>query len=277
MKGLLFKNFWLSCFGVLLLTSGAVSAATHLVKKGETFYSLSRKYGVSTSAIMKVNGISDKGLLIAGSRIKIPAKNVKKDVKVSLKSSRKTPSAPVYRPSRKSLSIVVDAGHGGRDRGASYQGAHESALNLKVAKYLESDLKKKGYNVRMTRRSDSYVSLGRRAQIANGYRNAIFVSIHFNASEYRSVHGTETFYVGSKSGYLARSIQSELVKKLKMKNRGAVYRRYSVLSNTNCPAVLVECGFISNARERSRCRTYSFQKSAASAICAGIEKYDRRY
>lgn len=274
MKGLLLKNFWLNSLAVLLLSSGVVSAATtHLVKKSETFYSLSRKYGVPASAIMKANGISDKGLLIAGSRVKIPTK----DVKVSLKSSTKTPSAPVYRSSRKSLSVVIDPGHGGRDRGASYQGAHESFLNLKVSKYLESDLKKRGYNVRMTRRSDSYVSLGRRAQIANGYRNAIFVSIHFNASEYKSVHGTETFYVGPKSGYLARSIQSELVKKLKMKNRGAIYRRYSVLANTNCPAVLVECGFISNSRERSRCKSYGFQKTAASAICAGIEKYDRRY
>lgn len=129
----------------------------------------------------------------------------------------------------------------------------------------------------MSRRSDVYVSLSRRAQIANRYSNAIFVSIHFNASNHTSVRGAETFYVGKRGSYLAKSIQSELVKNCKVRNRGIRNRSYAVLRDTNCPAVLVECGFISNSYERSRCKTSSYQAAAARAIVSGIERYDRVY
>ena len=130
----------------------------------------------------------------------------------------------------------------------------------------------------MTRRSDIFLSLSKRAQIGNRYRNSIFVSIHFNATRNTRIHGAETFYGGgSKGHYLAKAIQSELVSRLKLKNRGARLGRYTVLQETTCPAVLVECGFISNTYERNRCKTSSYQSSCASAIVAGIERYDRVY
>ena len=156
-------------------------------------------------------------------------------------------------------------------------GVRESDLNLRVAFRVESSLKAEGYPVSMTRRSDNFVSLSSRAAIANRYRNAIFVSIHFNATKYTGVRGAETFYVGKRGSYLAKSIQSELVKNLKVRNRGIHYQQYSVLRQTNCPAVLVECGFISNSYERSRCKTSSYQAAAARAIVSGIKRYDRAY
>jgi len=113
--------------------------------------------------------------------------------------------------------------------------------------------------------------------IANRYRNAIFVSIHFNACTHTSVRGAETYYVGKRGGYLAKSIQNELVKNCKVRNRGIRHHSFAVLRNTNCPAVLVECGFISNSYERSRCKTSSYQAAAARAIVSGIERYDRVY
>ncbi|NNC89532.1 MAG: N-acetylmuramoyl-L-alanine amidase, partial [Akkermansiaceae bacterium] len=170
--------------------------------------------------------------------------------------------------------VVIDPGHGGRDYGAFYSGVRESHLNLRVAQKLEYELKKRGYSTSMTRRSDVFLSLSRRAAMANRYRNAIFVSIHFNATRASWVRGAETFYAGSSRGRaLASAIQSQLVKKLKVRNRGVRFSRFTVLTATKCPAVLVECGFISNASERKRCNTSSYQSSAALAIAEGITRY----
>ena len=224
------------------------------------------------SRLAAYNGIGDANKLNVGTVLRIPSKTTKvsKTVKVA---SRVTTSRPAY----KSMRVILDAGHGGRDRGAVWGGVRESDLNLKVAKRVESSLKGRGYSVTMTRRSDVFVSLGRRAQIANRYRNCIFVSIHFNATLHTGVRGAETFYVGSRGSYLAKSIQRGLVSELKVRDRGYKYRRYSVLSHTHCPAVLVECGFISNSYERSRCKTSGYQAAASRAIVAGIERYDRAY
>jgi N-acetylmuramoyl-L-alanine amidase len=67
------------------------------------------------------------------------------------------------------------------------------------------------------------------------------------------------------------------VSNLKVRDRGYKFKKFSVLSHTLCPAVLVECGFISNSYERSRCKTSSYQAAAARAIVSGVERYDRTY
>ena len=169
--------------------------------------------------------------------------------------------------------MVIDPGHGGRDRGAVWGGVRESDLNMRVANKLEYYLKKRGYTTVMTRRSDTFVSLTRRAVIANARRNSIFVSIHFNATRETWVRGAETYYVGSAGRSLALSIQRQLVKRLNLRNRGVRMGRFTVLMQTNCPAVLVECGFISNASERKRCATSSYHSTAALAIAEGISGY----
>jgi N-acetylmuramoyl-L-alanine amidase len=125
----------------------------------------------------------------------------------------------------------------------------------------------------MTRRSDSFVSLSRRAGIANGYRNAVFVSIHFNSTPSTWVRGVETFYAGPAGRSLAASIQRELLRRCKARNRGIRFARFTVLTQTKCPAVLVEGGFISNPSERARCATSSYQNSVALGIADGIAKY----
>ncbi len=279
-----FRNLILTRFLLLILAFGPAMGVTHTVQKSETCYSISRKFQVPVSALMAANGIKDPRELKLGQKVKIPSKSsskktsVKKGktVKLAAKVSRKV-SRKVAPPRRKSLRVVIDAGHGGRDRGAVWGGVRESALNLRVAYRVEALLKAKGYAVTMIRRSDRYVSLGHRATIANRYGNSIFVSIHFNATKHTSVRGIETFYVGKRGSYLAKSIQRELVKNLRTRNRGIRYRRFSVLRQTTCPAVLVECGFISNSYERSRCKTTSYQAAAARAIVSGIERYDRAY
>ncbi|MEO1856111.1 MAG: N-acetylmuramoyl-L-alanine amidase [Rubritalea sp.] len=167
--------------------------------------------------------------------------------------------------------VVIDAGHGGKDKGAIWGGVRESDLNLKVARKVETLLKARGIPVTMTRRSDKWVTLSRRAQISNSKRNALFVSIHFNATTHKYVHGVETYYASSSGKRLAESIQSKMIQKLQLKNRKTrLGSQYAVLNKTTCPAVLVECGYISNYSERQKCNRSWYQSLAASAIVDGI-------
>ena len=264
-------------FGAIMLPWSSVFAATYTVKAGETFYSISRRYKVSVSALMAANGMKDPRKLKIGQKLIIPGK--KSGVSKKSSSSHKVATrATQYYPRRsRSLRVVVDPGHGGRDIGASWYGVNESSLNMKVARKVKAGLIARGYPVTMTRTSDYFISLRKRAQIANRYRNAIFVSIHFNATRNTSVSGAETYYKGRKSRHLAKCIQSQLVKRLRVRNRGVRLGNYAVLVGTKIPSVLVECGFISNSYERSRCKTSSFQTAAAKAIVSGVERYDRVY
>lgn len=166
--------------------------------------------------------------------------------------------------------VIIDPGHGGRDKGAYWGGVRESHLNLRVARDLEALFKKRGIRTVMTRRSDVFVSLGSRAAIANRYRSAVFVSIHFNAHTRTSIKGAETFYWGSTGRVMAGAIQRRLAPRLQVKNRGIRRRGFTVMMKTRCPAVLVECGFISNPSERRRCVTRWYQQTAARAIYDGL-------
>lgn len=166
--------------------------------------------------------------------------------------------------------VIIDPGHGGRDKGAYWGGVRESHLNLRVAQDLEQLLKKRGIRTVMTRRSDVFVSLGRRASVANRYRSAVFVSIHFNACRNPSIRGAETFYWGSTGRMIAGAIQRRLPARVQTRNRGIRRKGFTVLMKTRCPAVLVECGFISNSRERGRCATRWYQQTAARAIYDGL-------
>lgn len=169
--------------------------------------------------------------------------------------------------------VIIDAGHGGKDKGAYWGGVRESTLNLKVARELEACLKRRGIRTVMTRRSDVFISLQARANIANRYRNAVFVSIHSNASRNTRIRGIETYYWGNSGRILASAIQRRLPARVKTLNRGIHRRGLSVLMNTHCPAVLVECGFISNPSERSRFSTAWYQQTTARAIYDALMAY----
>ena len=253
---------------LMLLCSGTLLyGGIHTIRKGDTLYALARQYKTSVATLKSYNGIKDHRNLQIGQRIKIPGSSSPSSSSTKAQSSY--PGSTVGR----GKTVVIDAGHGGKDWGAYRGGVKESYLNMKVASKLEYYLKLHGYRVVMTRRSDSFLSLSRRASIANRYRNAIFVSIHFNATRNTWVRGAETFYAGAAGRQLASSIHRELARKCRMKNRGVRFARFAVLVQTKCPAVLVECGFISNSSERARCVTSSFHTTAAQAIAEGSRKY----
>jgi len=169
--------------------------------------------------------------------------------------------------------VIIDAGHGDQDVGGNYGKVYEKHLALDTALRVEYYLKKKGYKTRMTRISDKFITLENRARLGNRYSNSIFVSIHYNYVWKTHVSGIETFYYTSRSKPLAKLIQYELCRKTRAVNRGGKYGKYYVLRHAKNPAVLVECGFVSHSRERSKIKKGSYRQDMAESIAKGIIKY----
>jgi N-acetylmuramoyl-L-alanine amidase len=167
--------------------------------------------------------------------------------------------------------VVIDAGHGGYDRGGiPGQRVSEKDMTLDVAQRLRKVLSANGYKVIMTRDSDVFVPLGTRTAIANQYRNAIFVSIHFNSATRGGADGIETYFYSRNSLALASAIHHYVAGGAPSPNRGVRRRGYFVLRRTNVPAILVECGFLTNPTEASYVQNASYRQKLAEEIAAGI-------
>ena len=175
---------------------------------------------------------------------------------------------------RKVSRVIIDPGHGGKDKGAHRGSVYEKDLALKVAFLVEKMLKEKGMPVTMTRRNDQFISLRGRADIANRYNNAIFISIHFNAHTGTSLNGVETYYHSDLGQKLAAHVHLRMLSQLQPRNGNTRQRKdLGVLKATRCPAILIECGYISNPAERKKCITSDYHKKCAQAIVDGIWAY----
>ena len=172
-----------------------------------------------------------------------------------------------------SRTIVIDAGHGGHDRGGvPYQRIGEKGLTLDVSQRLRRVLERSGYRVVMTRNSDVFLSLGQRVAIANSHRNATFVSVHFNSARRRGANGIETYYYRRDSASLAASIHRNVMATAPSENRGIRRRAFWVLRRTAIPSVLVECGFLTNPMEGSYALRASYRQTLAESIARGIRR-----
>ena len=186
------------------------------------------------------------------------------------------PTTPID-PQKKT--VVLDAGHGGSQKGASYEGIDEKDINLAVAQKVEAILRSHGYNVVMTRTDDSTVGLYDRADIANAVKADIFVSIHSNAAENRpEFQGIYTYYHPSsaRGARLAQAIQTPLCKLTGGIDRGIKDADFVVLRETEMCAVLVEMGFMTNSEELGKLITGSYQDKLAAGIAEGIVSYLNR-
>ena len=169
------------------------------------------------------------------------------------------------------VTVVIDAGHGGHDRGGiPGQRIAEKDMTLDVAQRLKNVLSASGYRVVMTRSTDVFVPLGGRVAIANSYRNAIFVCIHFNATGRSGASGIETYFYSRESLPLASAIHYYVTGGAPSANRGVRRRGYYVLRRTSIPAVLVECGFLTNPTEAAYAQSVSYRQKLAEEIAAGI-------
>src|SRR5947208_7912653 len=167
--------------------------------------------------------------------------------------------------------VVIDAGHGGHDRGGiPGQTIAEKVMTLDVAQRLRNVLSASGYRVVMTRDSDVFVPLPTRVSIANSYGNAIFVCIHFNATKRAGASGIETYFYSRDSLPLASAIHYFVTGGAPSANRGVRRRGYYVLRRTSVPAVLVECGFLTNPTEAAYAQSASYRQKLAEEIAAGV-------
>ena len=185
---------------------------------------------------------------------------------------------------------VIDAGHGGEDGGAvASDGTKESDLNLAIARRLDALLALLGEQTRMTRTDDVSIhdgsastlrqkkrsDLENRVSLVNSTQGAILVSIHQNSlPTSKRTHGAQVFY-GKKEGSdaLARSVQLVLNQSVNAgneKTEKAIDTSIFLMKNVDAPAILIECGFLSNAEETQLLKDNAYQQGLAVTIAAGI-------
>lgn len=198
-------------------------------------------------------------------------------------------NAPQYIPI-----IIIDAGHGGFDGGAvADDGTVEKDINLKISLYLQEYLELSGLNTIMTRYDDVSLEdeglntirkkktsdIHNRLKLMEETDNAIFISIHQNKYPQEKYSGLQVFYSpnnSEQSSLLARNIQENVVELLQPENERqikecgtSVYLIYNAVK----PAVLVECGFLSNYNEAQLLKTEQYQRKIAFCIATGIQDY----
>ena len=234
-----------------------------------------------------------------------------------------TASIPLRSPARLTTAgfatpirtVVIDAGHGGHDPGTSHHGLKEKRLALDIAKRLRTYLQNAGLKVIMTRDSDKFIPLSKRAALANRTQADLFISVHINANRSRWVSGIEAYYprvsvitssrqwppfvrtrevairsttikqvlwdlvlgrTRSQSKRLATSICHAMRDNLRAPCRAIKPARFVVLREAWMPAVLVEVGYLSNKSEAGRLRRSQYRQVAAKSIAQGIVSYIRQ-
>lgn len=199
-------------------------------------------------------------------------------------------AAPVFRAADTKPVYVLDAGHGGEDGGAvSKSGVKESGINLAITHDLNELLQFLGKDTVLTRSDDVSIhssgaetlhqkkvsDLKNRVALVNATPGAILVSIHQNSlPQVPSVHGAQVFYGKAAQGEaLALSVQSVLNQSINIgneKHEKQIDSTIYLMKNVTCPAILVECGFLSNNAETEKLQDPAYQKKIAASIAAGL-------
>jgi N-acetylmuramoyl-L-alanine amidase len=169
--------------------------------------------------------------------------------------------------------VVLDPGHGGYDHGAhAVRGMDEKMLTLDVARRVKPLLEHRGYQVVMTRTTDTFIPLGTRTSISNSRADAAFVSIHCNWANRRSASGVEAYYFNLHSAPFAGNILREIAGSYGSHSRGVKFARYYVLHHNERPSTLLELGFISNPKENASLQDPATRQRLAEKIAEGISK-----
>ncbi len=196
--------------------------------------------------------------------------------------------------------VILDPGHGGKDPGATSMYGNEASYNLTVANKVKGELVKRGFKVVMTRTSDTFLSLQERVDVANEYKDAVFIAIHFNSGG-RSARGIETFTLSpmgvahygrelkpsdfransgntydSANVALATAVHGSVLGRLGKANtfdRGIKRARYSVLSGVSHPSILLEGGFLSHPTEAQLINSARYQEALALGVAEAVVKY----
>lgn len=180
--------------------------------------------------------------------------------------------------------IVLDAGHGGKDKGTSVGNVYESDINLSIVLKLKNALNKQGVDVILTRDGDYDLSgpnvsrrkksdFDNRIKLINNSGADLYLSIHMNYLVDSRYYGAQVFYTKNNE-ILAKELQESMINNLgsplkekKLSNSIYMYKQLSI------PGVLIECGFLSNDNERKMLVTDKYQEKIVDAIVEGLLKY----
>lgn len=179
-------------------------------------------------------------------------------------------------PGSKGL-VIIDAGHGGYDGGAVANGVTEKDVNLSISYWLKDELTRRGYSIYMTRVDDDFVALTTRATKANAQDNPVcLISVHQNSiDESTSVHGVEAWtYKREGCTELGDAVCEGVCNRTGAQNRGTNYRTNLVVtSKTTMPAIIIECGYLTNAEEAEKLSEDDYQILIAKGIADGIDSF----
>ena len=181
------------------------------------------------------------------------------------------------------IRVVVDPGHGGFDGGTiGATGTKESEINLAISKLVRQEFESQGAEVVMLREKDEALAaekqddMAARRELIETSGQDITVSIHQNRFEDSSVYGPQVFYApGSAEGEkLAKCVQDSLNEALEIaKPRVQMEGNYYIVKSGSAPAIIVECGFLSNPEEEAKLKTEEYQKKVARAVREGVAAY----
>jgi len=260
--------------GSINIDNALVSTVTTLTTPNSSFLKVDKKDATKEFSI--VEGSSANELLIVAKSVsetpsKVPASNPAGNV-----SRGSTDNTSIRNPgsSARSKLVVLDAGHGGSDPGAEFDGYLEKTFNLDITLRVEAILKQKGINVMMTRNSDVFVGLEERAEMANSWGADLFISIHNNSMP-EGIKGSMAFYYPTsyKGKSYAKIILDNMYDKLNMGAMGSNDLRsanYVVLRQTKMPAVLVEVACMSHPDDLNLLKNETFRQKAAEVLADSI-------
>ncbi len=183
--------------------------------------------------------------------------------------------------------IILDAGHGGLDKGAKikYPYLEEKRLTLTAIQITKKYLEQLGYKVVLTRSKDYFVPLTKRVDLANNSNGEIFVSVHFNSCPNKTAYGIEIYFFNSlenksrtkNSKNLAHCVLTDICKNTNAKSRGIKNGQFCVIRETKMPAILIEAGFLTNPEERDKIRKTPYLEKISLGITQGIEDFIQKY
>lgn len=183
--------------------------------------------------------------------------------------------------------IVLDAGHGGLDKGAKikYPYVEEKKQTLSTVRFTKQYLEQLGYRVVLTRSKDYFVPLSKRVDIANNANSELFISVHFNSCPNKTASGVEIYFFNSaenklrtkNSKNLAHCVLADICKNTNAKSRGIKKGPFCVIRDTKMPAILIEAGFLTNPQERDSIRNPLYLEKIALGIAQGIEDFIQKY
>lgn len=233
--------------------------------------------------------------LVAGGELHVSRVDLAKTIEPALRPHLIKEFDPV-------TTVVIDAGHGGSNKGAYSPIAYEKEFTLDVARRLQILLQKAGFRVVMTRSSDQSLGLEARAAMANKLSNCIFVSIHFNSATWnRNATGFEIYSMtppgapstneegatsharakhkgdaaSDQSFALSNAIYHSMLGKIEMPDRGVKRARFAVLRHAEVPSVLIEGGFLTNKEDLTKLASKEWRARYAQSIALGILEYKK--